>query len=97
KDKLPADDVVKLEALLKDGRSAVEKQDDAAIQDVTAKLEKESHRIAEAVYKAAGAAGGDGANGGNGGAGPTEGGGAAPPAGGKKKDGVIDAEFEESP
>jgi molecular chaperone DnaK len=99
KDKLPAEDVTKLEALLKEGRAAVEKQDDAAIQDVSAKLEKESHRIAEAVYKAAGAAGGDGANGGGGnGAGPSDGAGVPPPAGGnKKKDGVIDAEFEESP
>jgi molecular chaperone DnaK len=88
KEKLPADDVSKLEALLKEGRQAVERQDDAAIQDVTAKLEKESHRIAEAMYKSAG--------------GPGGGGGEPPPAGGaggepkKDKDGgVIDAEFEE--
>jgi len=89
KEKLPADDVSKLEALLKEGRGAVERQDDAAIQDVTAKLEKESHRIAEAMYKAAG---GPAAGGGDGGG--------APPAGSgeekKGKDGgVIDAEFEE--
>ena len=91
KEKLPADDVAKLEALLKEGRQAVERQDDAAIQDVTAKLEKESHRIAEAMYKGAG---GDG-----GGAGPgAPGGGSTPsqPGGEKKKDGVIDAEFEEA-
>ena len=49
-------DITKIEALLKEGRQAVEKQDDAAIQDVTARLEKESHRIAEAMYKSAGAA-----------------------------------------
>jgi len=92
KDKLPADDIAKLEALLKEGRQAVERQDDPAIQDVTARLEKESHRIAEAMYKGAG----------DGGAGPGDGGGAAgggtpsQPGGEKKKEGVIDAEFEEA-
>jgi molecular chaperone DnaK len=88
KEKLPADDVAKLEELLKEGRSAVERQDDAAIQEATAKLEKESHRIAEAMYKSAGSPGGDGG-----------GGGEPPPAGGEEKKGkeggVIDAEFEE--
>jgi molecular chaperone DnaK len=90
KEKLPAEDVAKLEEVLKEGRSAVERQDDAAITEATAKLEKESHRIAEAMYKSAGGPGGGGDGGG------------APPAGGgggeekKGKDGgVIDAEFEE--
>ncbi|MBL8715916.1 MAG: molecular chaperone DnaK [Myxococcales bacterium] len=90
KDKLPADDVKKLEELLKEARSAVEKQDDEAIKVATEKLEKESHRIAEAAYKAAG---GDGAPppGGAAGGGAPEGG-----AKGKKDGGVIDAEFEEA-
>jgi molecular chaperone DnaK len=93
KDKLQAADVTTLEGLIKDGRSAVEKQDDGLVKDALEKLEKEAHRLAGAMYQ--GAAGGDGANGG----GPGVGGDGAPPAGGegKKKDGgVIDAEFEET-
>jgi molecular chaperone DnaK len=93
KDKLQAADVTTLEGLIKDGRAAVEKQDDALVKDALEKLEKEAHRLAGAMYQ--GAAGGDGANGG----GPGVGGDGAPPAGadGKKKDGgVIDAEFEET-
>ncbi|MGZ3423313.1 MAG: molecular chaperone DnaK [Polyangiales bacterium] len=93
KDKLPADDVTKLEALLKEGRQAVEKQDDAAIQDVTARLEKESHRIAEAMYKGAG--GPPGGDAGGGGGGPAAGGGGEGEKKGKEG-GVIDAEFEEA-
>jgi molecular chaperone DnaK len=92
KDKLPAADVATLEGLIKEGRAAVEKQDDAAISAAVEKLEKEAHRIASVMYQAAGSP--------TGGPGPTDG---APPAdappggaGPKKKD-VIDAEFEESP
>ncbi len=90
RDKLPAEDVKKLEDLLKEARSAVEKQDDEAIKVATEKLEKESHRIAEAAYKAAG---GDGAP-----PPPGAAGGGAPEGGakGKKDGGVIDAEFEEA-
>jgi molecular chaperone DnaK len=96
KDKLPADDVAKLEAALKEARSAVEKQDDEAIKAATANLEKESHRIAEAMYKTAGPQGGAGP-GDDGGAPPgAAGGGERPSTEGKKKEGVIDAEFEES-
>ena len=91
KDKLPAGDVEKLEAILKEARAAVEKQDDAAIQAATEKLEKESHRIAEAAYKAAG--GPDAPPPGAPGAAPPGADGAGPA---KKKDGVIDAEFEEA-
>ena len=91
KDKLPAADVATLEGMIKDARSAIEKQDAAAVDENLAKLEKEMHRIASAVY---GANGGPGAPGGPG-AGPAAGGEQQPPKG-KGKDGVIDAEFEES-
>src|SRR5579883_146668 len=99
KDKLQAADVSTLEGLIKEGREAVEKQDDAKVQDVMARLEKEAHRLAGAMYGATGgapggAAPGGGANGGPGGGGDGGGG----PAGGgekKKEGGVIDAEFEE--
>jgi molecular chaperone DnaK len=96
KDKIPAGDLSTLESLIKEGRAAVEKQDDALIQAASEKLEKEAHRLASVMY---GAAGGPGAEGQPGGPdGPTDG---VPhpdaPTGGSKKKEVIDAEFEENP
>ena len=87
KDKLQASDISTLEGLIKDGRSAVEKQDDAQVKDVLEKLEKEAHRLASVMYQ--------GAPGGAPGGGPAPEGGEAAPEGEKKKD-VIDAEFEET-
>ncbi|MEZ4301890.1 MAG: molecular chaperone DnaK [Polyangiaceae bacterium] len=89
KDKLPEGDISTLEGMIKEARSAIEKQDAAAVDENLTKLEKEMHRIASSVY---GANGGPGAPGGDAG-GPAAGG--EPPKG-KGKDGVIDAEFEES-
>ncbi|MBX3201109.1 MAG: molecular chaperone DnaK [Labilithrix sp.] len=91
KDKLQAADISTLEGLIKDGRSAVEKQDDALVKDALEKLEKEAHRLASVMYQ--GGAGAPGAPPGAGGDGA--GGGEAPEGGEKKKD-VIDAEFEET-
>jgi len=89
KDKLQASDISTLEGLIKDGRSAVEKQDDAAVRDTLDKLEKEAHRLASVMYQ--------GAPGGAPGAAPGGAPGAeAPEAGGEKKKDVIDAEFEET-
>jgi molecular chaperone DnaK len=96
KDKLPADDVTKLEALVKEGREAVEKQDDEKTQELLGKLESEMQRVASVMYQAQGANGGPGAPSGgdvNGDAGHDHG---APAGGGKKDGGVIDAEFEET-
>ncbi|MBL8739730.1 MAG: molecular chaperone DnaK, partial [Myxococcales bacterium] len=95
KDKISDGDAKALTEVVAEGRQAIEKQDDAAVQASLEKLEKEAHRIAGAMYGQQGGpggpeAGGDGANGGPGGAPP--GGGPAP----KNKDGVIDAEFEEA-
>ncbi len=88
RDKLDAADVKALEDLIKEGREAVEKQNDEKIQDVSGRLEKKAHELASKLYAAAGEGGGPGA---------PPGGGAAPGgAGGKKGDDVIDAEFEES-
>ena len=99
KDKMPAADVTALEALIKEGRAAVEKQDDAVIATSLEQLEKEAHRVASVMYQGAAGPGGAGGPGGPG-AGPDETppGDAPPPGacGAKKKD-VIDAEFEESP
>ena len=94
KEKLEGSDVTTLEGLIKEGREAVEKQDDDKVQDVLGRLEKEAHAMAEKLYQAAGPAepppgGGNGAPGENAEAG--SGG-----SGDKKKGDVIDAEFEET-
>ncbi len=91
KDKLPAEEVGKLEEALKEARSAVERQDDEAIKLATEKLEKESHRIAEAMYKNVGTppAGGEPPTG------EAQGGEKKGGKDGGKDGGVIDAEFEE--
>jgi len=80
-------DLGAIEALIKEGRAAVEQQDDAKVQDVTTRLEKEAHTLASMLYEGTGA--------GPGGAAPPPGGGAAPGGDAPKKD-VIDAEFEET-
>jgi molecular chaperone DnaK len=92
KDKLQGVDIAGVESLIKEGRAAIEKQDDAKVQDVLARLEKEAHAMAAKLYESAGAGapppGGDGSGSGSGSA-------AAEP-GGKKSGDVIDAEFEET-
>src|SRR4051812_9632998 len=45
KEKLQPEDVTSLEALIKEGRAAVEKQDDDAVKVSSEKLEKEAHRV----------------------------------------------------
>jgi molecular chaperone DnaK len=97
KDKLQGVDLGKIESLIKEGREAVEKQDDAKVTSTLETLEKEAHAMASKLYESAGA-GGPGA-GGPGGAGPTNGspkGGAAPGGQERNKGDVIDAEFEET-
>jgi molecular chaperone DnaK len=88
KDKLEGVDLASLESLIKEGREAVEKQDDAKVTDVSERLEKEAHQLATKLYEAGG-----GAPGAAPGA-PSE----PPPgeAGQKGKGEVIDAEFEET-
>ena len=94
KEKVPAADAATLEGLIKEGREAVEKQDDTKVVDVLDRLEKEAHRLASVMYGAAG--GPPGQNGGP----PPPDGGPMPGGPGEKKNGkdggVIDAEFEES-
>jgi molecular chaperone DnaK len=58
KDKIQAADMATLEGLIKEGREAVEKQDDDKVKDVSERLEKEAHRLAGQMYGAAGAPGG---------------------------------------
>jgi molecular chaperone DnaK len=90
KDKLAGVDVASIEALIKEGRAAVEKQDDEQVQSVLERLEKEAHAMATKMYEGAGNPPGGGAPG----AGPSAGG--AAPGDDKKKGDVIDAEFEET-
>jgi molecular chaperone DnaK len=85
KDKLPADKVASIENNVKNLRSALDKDDAATIKTAMETLEKSMHELAQVAYAGAGGA--------PGGAAP----GAAPGAAkGKKDDGVIDAEFEDS-
>jgi molecular chaperone DnaK len=89
RDKVPEEDRSALEAALEQGRKALEANDTAQINSAIDELTRTSHKMAEAMYRAAGA----GAPGGDPGAAPP------PPEGGNgegQKDGVIDAEYEES-
>ncbi len=91
KDKLGGVDLSSIESLIKEGRDAIEKQDDARVASTLEKLEHEAHAMAEKMYEAAGA--GTPPPGGKGNGSP----GGAPDGAsdGKKKGDVIDAEFEE--
>ncbi|HEY6560256.1 MAG TPA: molecular chaperone DnaK [Polyangiaceae bacterium] len=94
KEKLAGADISTLEGIIKEGREAVERQDDEKIQDVLGRLEKEAHQLATKLYESAGAPPGAGGEPPPGNGTP---GGAAPPAdSGRKKGDVIDAEFEET-
>jgi molecular chaperone DnaK len=86
KEKLAGVDLSGVESLIKEGRAAVEQQDDAKVQDVTERLEKEAHALAAKLYEGSGGAPPPGAGGGD----------ASPPGGDAPKKDVIDAEFEES-
>jgi molecular chaperone DnaK len=96
KDKIPAGERTGLEEALKDARTTLDAHKEAIDAEVftTAfeKLEKASHKMAEALYKAAG--GTDGAQA-TAGSGPASGGASSGNAG--KKDDVIDAEYTETP
>jgi molecular chaperone DnaK len=95
KDKIPEGDKGELEAALKDAQSVLETnrepKEPEVFKNAFERLQKASHKMAESLYKAAGAEGGGG-DGGGGGAG--NGGGAE---GGGGQDDVIDAEYTESP
>ena len=94
KEKLGGMDLGAIESLIKEGRAAVEQQDDAKVTEVSAKLEKEAHALATKLYESAGGPGGPAPGGpGPGPGGPS--GGSDGGGDGKKKD-VIDAEFEET-
>jgi molecular chaperone DnaK len=88
KDKLPADKVSAARTAVTELRAAIDKQDHESITRGLGELEKLMGEIAQKAYESAGAPGATPGEG----AGP---GGAAAPGEKKKKDDVIDAEFEE--
>ncbi len=81
-DKVPSADKTKLEALIKELREAVAKEDDAEIQRLTPEVQQTLYAIGSNIYQQAGADGGD----------------STPPGGGGTggADDVIDAEFSET-
>jgi molecular chaperone DnaK len=93
KEKLAGADISTLEGIIKEGREAVERQDDEKIQDVLGRLEKEAHQLATKLYESAGTPPGAGGEPPPGNGTP---GGAPPADSGRKKGDVIDAEFEET-
>ncbi|MDX2024218.1 MAG: molecular chaperone DnaK [Deltaproteobacteria bacterium] len=88
RDKIPATERGELEAALKDGKDVLENnktpKEASVFEGAFERLQKASHKMAESLYKNAGQ-GGEGA----------AAAGAAP--GGQSDDGVIDAEFTDSP
>ncbi|PID38706.1 MAG: molecular chaperone DnaK [Proteobacteria bacterium] len=89
KDKIAEADRKPVEDAIVDGKAALEKDDLEAMKSALEAIEQASHRMAEAMYR--NASGGGSAP--NDAPPPAD----APPAGDDKaKDGVIDAEFEES-
>ncbi|MEZ4392102.1 MAG: molecular chaperone DnaK [Polyangiales bacterium] len=85
KEKLSADDIAKLEEVVKEARAAIDGRDADAVRSATAKLEAESHRIAGLLYQAAPGEGGE-----------APAGGANPQGNQGGRDDVVDAEYEES-
>jgi molecular chaperone DnaK len=83
-DKVAAADRAGIEAAVNDVKSALEKNDAAAIKGALERLTAAQHKLAESLYQQAGHAGSPGA-----GSGPGAG---AAPGGGAPKDDVIDAE-----
>jgi len=97
KDKVPADQVSKIESAIADAKKAVESGDGAAIKSATDSLMEASHKMAEAMYKTTGGAGPQGGAGPDFSQGGPFGGGAGPQDEPKKPQGdnIVDAEFEE--
>jgi len=87
-DKLAADDKEKLEAAIKKAREAVESGDTDRIKATQEELKQAAYKLSEAMYASAGAGSAEPSA-----TGPAAPGGAAP-AGEKKKDDVVDAEFD---
>lgn len=90
REKIPADDVNKIEAALKDTKAALELGNADSIKTASASLEQAALKIGEAMYKTQQTEGAKVDPNGSGSQGSTG------DAGAKPKDDVVDAEFEES-
>ena len=93
KDKLPADEIKKVEEALTTCKKALEEKNSDKIKSTMEALTQASHKLAEIMYKQASAAGAQGQPGGPGAA-PQ---GAEEAKETKKDEKVVDAEFEENP
>ncbi|MBC5796367.1 molecular chaperone DnaK [Sphaerospermopsis sp. LEGE 00249] len=87
-DKVPEADKTKVQALVKDLREAVAKEDDEQIKKLTPELQQALFAVGSNIYQQAGGGAAPGAES------PGAGGGSTPPSGGG--DDVIDADFTES-
>jgi len=91
KDKVPAEDISKLEAVIAEAKSALETGEAEVMKAATEKLTKESYSLTEAMYKKAGA--GSAAAGGS--TGPSSDDSDNGTASADSGEGVVDADFEE--
>jgi molecular chaperone DnaK len=94
REKVDGETASKLEGLIKEGREAIEKQDDSAVASVLERLEQSAHEVASKLYEQAGA--GPGANGQSGEPDPSSAEASGSGGNGQRKGDVIDAEFEET-
>ena len=102
KDKIPAEEASQIELAIQDARKALQEADIQAVRNAREVLERASHRLAEVMYKQAGAtaSGGDGGDAGDAGQAPpgaAEAGAAEGGPGASDGEGdVIDAEIVDS-
>ncbi|MFH1131883.1 MAG: molecular chaperone DnaK [Pseudomonadota bacterium] len=100
KDKVSDENRKAVESALEKSRTALDSEDHDQMQVALDGLTQAAHKMAETMYQAAASGGqapGDGGNGHGGAPGGNNGGGAGGQGGGKSsKEGVIDAEFEET-
>lgn len=94
KDKIPADDVKKIEESIEKTKSAIKEAKTDKIKSSLEELQQAAFKIGEAMYKKAGAQGGKPGKGDDASAPPPPSGDAGKDS--KKDDNVVDAEFEES-
>lgn len=94
KEKIAVSDLKTIEDALEQGRKALEEKKLDEMNKASEAIEKASHKIAEVMYQAASAGGATGGAPGANGSGAQQH--AGPTSGSTGRDGVIDAEFEES-
>jgi molecular chaperone DnaK len=85
KDRLEAGDASRLEGLVKEGRDAVEKQEDALLATIEERLEAEVQRVASVVAQSSGAP-----------AAQSDASTKRPTAANRDRKDIVDAEFEET-